>query len=186
VFLTPDPPGVLTTGGPGKQACNRQVLPFMRTFIIVMVIGVVGVHVADSASSPQQEKPGIAALEWMAGFWVGVEHGIRMEEFWMRSAGGVMLGLHRDIDSAGLVWFEYLRIEATQSGIVYVASPQGRGPTVFPLKETSRGRAVFENLEQDFPQRIIYRLEDDGLHARIEGLEDGKVKAREWVWKKSQ
>jgi len=158
----------------------------MRTLIIVMVIGVAGVLVADSFSGPRQEKSGIAALEWMAGFWVGVEHGTRMEELWMRPAGGVMLGLHRDIDSAGLVWFEYLRLEETESGIAYVASPQGRGPTVFPLKEAVRGRAVFENLENDFPQRIMYRLDDDGLHARIEGLEDGKVKTREWVWKKSQ
>jgi hypothetical protein len=158
----------------------------MRAFILGVVIGVFGVCVADSALDPQQEKPGLAALDWMAGYWVGVEHGIRMEELWLRPAGGVMLGLHRDIDSAGLAWFEYLRIETTESGIAYVASPQGRGPAVFPLKEAVRGRAVFENLEHDFPQRIMYSLEDDGLHARIEGLEDGKMKAREWVWKKSQ
>jgi hypothetical protein len=79
-----------------------------------------------------------------------------------------------------------LRIETTQSGIDYVASPQGRGPMVCPLKEAVRGRSVFENIEHGVPQRIIYRLEDDGLHAGIEGLEEGKMRAREWVWKKSQ
>jgi hypothetical protein len=156
----------------------------MGKIIIGMVVGVLALSV--TASGQQQEKPGVAALEWMAGLWVGVENGMRMEELWMRPAGGVMLGLHRDLDSAGLVWFEYLRIEATESGIAYVASPQGRGTTVFPLRELVRGHAVFENLEHDFPQRIIYRLADDGLHARIEGLEDGKVKAREWIWKKGQ
>lgn len=158
----------------------------MSKIIIGLVMGVLGLFAAYSASGPRQEKPGVAALEWMAGFWVGIEHGTRMEELWMRPAGGVMLGLHRDIDSAGLVWFEYLRIETTESGIAYVTSPQGHGTTVFPLKEAARERVVFENLEHDFPQRIIYRLEDDGLHARIEGLEDGKVKAREWIWKKGQ
>jgi hypothetical protein len=105
----------------------------------------------------------------------------------MRPAAGVMLGIHRDVDSAGFVWFEYLRIEMQAGGMVYAAMPGGRPAVQFAFKEGGRNHVVFENLENDFPQRIIYRLNDDGtLLARIEGLENGTVKAREWMWRKAK
>jgi hypothetical protein len=37
------------------------------------------------------------------------------------------------------------------------------------LSESSENRAVFENLEHDFPQRIVYWRQGDRLGASIEG-----------------
>ena len=40
---------------------------------------------------------------------------------------------------------------------------------------------VFENPTHDFPQRVIYRLDDAGvLRARIEGLVAGKPRAEDF------
>ena len=37
---------------------------------------------------------------------------------------------------------------------------------------------IFESLEHDFPQRVIYRLTPDGrVAARIEGMIDGRPEA---------
>jgi hypothetical protein len=81
--------------------------------------------------------------------------------------------------------FEFLRIEADPSGLVYLASPQGRPATPFPLKELSGQRVVFENPEHDFPQRVLYwRDAEDSLHARIEGTRGGRTAAQEWVWRR--
>jgi hypothetical protein len=138
------------------------------------------------AAGPRQERQGTASLEWLAGSWTGMDGSTRVEEHWMRPAGGVMLGVHRDLDSAGFVWFEYLRIETRAGTTAYAAMPGGRPAVMFPLKEITRNSVVFENQENDFPQRIIYRLNDDGsLLARIEGMENGALKTKEWVWKKA-
>ena len=83
-----------------------------------------------------------------------------------------------------MVSFEFLRIEATSSGITFWASPAGKTPTPFRLIELKNKRVVFENPEHDFPQRIIYWLGDDGaLHAKIEGTENGKSAEMEWAWR---
>ena len=45
-----------------------------------------------------------------------------------------------------------------------------------------RQTVIFENLEHDFPQRIIYRREGDRLIARIEGEVNGTLEVTEWAW----
>ena len=107
---------------------------------------------------------------------------MRTEEFWSEPAGGVMLGLHRDVFPDDSSFFEFLRIVSTDQRITYVASPRGVGTTSFALVEIDGQSATFENPGHDFPQRIIYRREDDRLIARIEGETDGGPAAREWVW----
>lgn len=122
----------------------------------------------------------IERLAWIAGHWVGEEKGVRTEEVWLAPAGDLMLGLHRDIFPSGKVFFEYLRIEIDPEGIVYQAGPKGRHPVPFRLTEMTDNRVVFENRAHDFPQRIIYWLDENGrLHARVEG--GGSME--EWTWR---
>jgi hypothetical protein len=84
-------------------------------------------------------------------------------------------------------FFEFLRIEATPNGIVYLASPRGAPATPFRLVLSGGNRAVFENREHDFPTRIVYRLTPEGaLHARVEGTKKGKPAFEEWTWKKAK
>ena len=70
-----------------------------------------------------------------------------MEEIWTSARGGALVGLHKDVGvrngEARMVSFEFLRIEATSSGVDYVAQPGGRPPTRFALVESSGRRAVF-------------------------------------------
>lgn len=117
-------------------------------------------------------------LRWMAGHWRGSVDGVEMEEVWLAPRAGVMLGMHRDA-KATRASFEFIRIATTPEGIVYFAQPAGRPPTPFRLMESTTTRAVFANPEHDFPQRIIYWLEDGRLCARVEG--EGE-KAEQWCW----
>ena len=108
-----------------------------------------------------------------------------MEEQWTSVKGGALLGVHRDVKGDRMVSFEFLRIEAVPEGIVYFASPRSRPPVPFKLVESGARRAVFENKQHDFPQRILYWLDAEGaLHARIEGPQGGKTASEEWVWRK--
>lgn len=118
---------------------------------------------------------------WMAGSWTGERNGTVMEEHWTTAGGGVMLGMHRDVRS-GRASFEFLRIEKTSDSLVYQAMPGGRPATPFPLKSATESRVVFENLEHDYPQRIIYWRDGDRLCARTEGTIRGRDESEEWCW----
>ncbi|ALS98158.1 DUF6265 family protein [Lacimicrobium alkaliphilum] len=122
-------------------------------------------------------------LNWMSGYWVSSEGGATLEELWMPASGGMMVGLNRSVYANGRSAFEYLRIAESDSSIVYLASPGGSVPVPFILKEVTDSKAVFENLEHDFPQRIIYSVSGDQLTARIE--DESGAKGQQWIWRKA-
>src|SRR5215212_7991284 len=124
--------------------------------------------------------------EWMTGSWSGEVRGVKMEEHWTTAAGGLMVGVHRDVQSdSARVSFEFLRIEKRAEGIAYVAMPNGGPATVFPLKSSTAERIVFENLKHDFPQRITYWRDGDRLCASVEGLIKGRLQSEEWCWSRA-
>jgi len=132
----------------------------------------------------ESEDGKLKELAWMSGSWVSEGEGKRSEEHWTPAAGATMLGVNRSTAGDRTLFFEYLRIEGRPDGVVYVASPRGKNETEFRLTESSDGRAVFENPDHDFPQRIIYwRSPEAMLHARIEGRQGPKFVSSEWHWK---
>lgn len=122
----------------------------------------------------------IDKLAWMAGTWTQVKDGETVQESWLGPRGKMMTAVNLT-SSPKRASFEFLRIVEGPSGLSYLASPEGRPPTEFKMKEMSEKKIVFENLAHDFPQRIIYWLEVDGaMKARIEGTIQGKAKQMEW------
>jgi hypothetical protein len=126
----------------------------------------------------------LAALDWLAGTWVGTARGAEIEEHWLAPKGHMMLGVHRDLFPNGDMAFEFLRIESQEGGIVYLASPSGAPATSFPLIERGDRRVVFENPQHDFPRRISYWREGDTLHARVEGPRGEHTEAIEWTFRR--
>jgi hypothetical protein len=127
--------------------------------------------------------PGVEQLAWMAGSWKGDSGGAAVEEHWTAPSAGSMIGMNRTVFGGRKVSFEFLRIEARPDGVFYIASPGGRPPTPFKLKETSKEKVVFENPEHDFPQRVLYWRNGAELCARVEGKQKEKPAAEEWCWK---
>ena len=149
----------------------------LKVLLLVCVLGILTLPAA------AQDPVGIERLSWLAGSWYGEKDGVQAEELWIAPKAGVMLGLHRDVFASGNSFFEFLRIAETDRGLALFASPNGRSPTRFDMVSLSDRRVEFENPSHDFPQRIIYWLDDLGyLHARIEGSDQGREKHAEWVW----
>jgi len=146
--------------------------------------------VQNPAPTPGLSPRTIADLAWFEGHWVGSDGPLQMEEIWTSAAGGVLVGLHKDVTTRGgtaqKVWFEFQRIEGGADGIAYVAQPGGQPPTRFALIEQAARRVVFANPAHDFPQRILYWLDRGKLHARIEGSMNGREAFEEWVWEKAR
>ncbi len=137
-----------------------------------------------AAPSPAPASGPLAKLAWLGGTWVKTTGVLTSEETWSRPNRDTMFGSNRTFRGDKLVGFEFLLVRATDKGIVYQAWPGGKGPTTFTLKHMSDVSVTFENLAHDFPQRVIYNLRDGELHARIEGLQDGKPKSSQWVWRR--
>jgi hypothetical protein len=76
--------------------------------------------------------------------------------------------------------FEFLRVGVKEGKIFYFASPGGRPPVEFPAREVADGKVVFENPDNAYPTRIIYRRDGDALVARIEGKRRGVEASEEW------
>ena len=95
-----------------------------------------------------------------------------------------MLGIHRTVDPLEeRAFFEFLRIEQVGDQVIYYASPDGQGPTPFPLVSLSYQKAVFENMAHDYPSRIIYWKDDQGyLNAQVEGVLEGEMKSEASRW----
>jgi hypothetical protein len=151
-----------------------------------MMAAVLGVVLAGGPGAAAAEGD-VQGLAWMQGRWTGEKDGVTFEEYWTDPAGGAMLGLHRDIKGGRLVSWEFMRIGATPEGTFYFASPGSKPPTPFKLVQREATRVVFENKQHDFPQRILYWLDEkEALHARVEGPQGGTTVSEEWVWTKAR
>ena len=125
--------------------------------------------------SQAAQATGLAALAWLAGCWGSESGEAGTGETWLPPAGGSMLGVERTIENGKRVSYGFMRIETNaEESCTFIALPSGQQETSFPVLSLSTGSVTFENLQHDFPQRVIYRsLPGDRLFARIEGKDDG-------------
>src|SRR5687767_9302629 len=63
-------------------------------------------------------------LAWMTGDWQAKTPMGLVDEHWSHAAGESMLGMSRSVVRGKTVFFEYLRIEAREDGLVYIAHPK--------------------------------------------------------------
>jgi hypothetical protein len=119
----------------------------------------------------------------MTGGWQATTSMGLVDEHWSHADGGSMIGMSRAIAGGKTVFFEYLRVEAREDGLVYIAHPKARPGVEFKLVHCADGEALFANPQNDHPKRIIYRRETGGrLTARIEGDADGKAVAEDFFY----
>lgn len=137
------------------------------------------------AATAMQAAPAQPDLSWMAGYWLDCSQGREASETWTDPRGGVLIGAAVTVAS-GETSFEYARVGPSEGVMAYVAQPGGVAPTAFPVIEASATRVVFQNLDNDFPQRVIYQRTDDVLTARIEGPMGDREQAMEWRFDKAE
>ncbi len=161
----------------------RQDTAMKRLMIaIVMLSGI-------AAAEEDEHRATIRQMGYLTGDWTETKDGVTTEEHWVGPVGGVMAGMtitHSSKPGAA-TRIEFMRIVLKDDTLVFIAQPDGHPPTEFRLTEGDNGIATFENLENDFPQRITYEITGDNmdvLNARIEGTIDGQQKAIDWSYEK--
>ena len=148
-----------------------------RLLAVIALLAIAGVAFA-------QSPPRVATLEWMTGTWTQETAQEKVSESWLGPADGTMVAVNLTARANGRKSFEFLRIAETPEGFSYFASPGGRAPVEFKVKENGERRVVFENATHDFPQRILYWRDGELLVARIEGAIDGKERSEQWRFKR--
>jgi hypothetical protein len=111
---------------------------------------------------------------FMHGCWERRSGNRHVEEQWMRPRGGMMMGMSRTVRGDTAVEYEFVRLFERSGALIYAAQPSGQAPAEFTSTAITEGAITFANPQHDFPQRVIYRLAGDSLHARVEGIMNGR------------
>jgi hypothetical protein len=126
-------------------------------------------------------------LVWFTGCWVYTSPRVIIEEHWTSPAGGSMLGVSRTLrrnpgGDSTIAW-EFIRLYARGTDLVYAAQPHNQPAAEFVSERINDAEAVFANPAHDFPQRIIYRkVRTDSLRARIEGTQNGRTRGSDFPY----
>ena len=123
-------------------------------------------------SAAAQEKFTLADVAFLTGCWAGQMGSLDMREQWTTADGGMMQSTTKFISDGKVADFEFGMIVESEEGITLWPYPRGTiSEHGFPLVRAD-DEYVFENLEHDFPVRIIYvRDGPDALAPRIEGTD---------------
>jgi len=151
----------------------KRTVFFVFTFLSLAGVGV-----------PQSEAS-LSDIGWLSGCWQGREGNAVIEEIWSKPSGGSMLGMGRTVKGNRTVSFEFMQFREENGSLVFLPQPGGGARVSFPLKDSFGGKATFENLKHDFPQRVIYERKGKALMwASIEGMQNGKAERQEFVMHK--
>ncbi|HSS18703.1 MAG TPA: DUF6265 family protein [Pyrinomonadaceae bacterium] len=132
----------------------------------------------------QTESVSLDNLGWLSGCWEGRQGEAVIEEMWSRPAGGSMLGLSRTVKGDKTISYEFMQFRVENGSLVFLPQPQGGTRVSFPVKDSFGEKFTFENLQHDFPQRIIYEKKGQLLLAAIEGTVKGNTEREEFQMRK--
>ncbi|MHC5011008.1 MAG: DUF6265 family protein [Planctomycetota bacterium] len=141
--------------------------------LVVLATVLIGSAHADDASPAER----LATLHWLAGSWRGGHGSGTWEAVYSSAAGGEVLSVNKEIRDGHVVSFEFERFFVQDGAVVMTPYVGGRRSVAFQLTTLDREarRAVFENPEHDFPQRIEYhRAAEDRLVITVTALKDGR------------
>jgi hypothetical protein len=126
-------------------------------------------------------------LKLFEGTWqMKDEGGGTMYEEWHKLSDSLYNGENYTIEKGKKQLFESVQLKYVKGVLCYAPTvkDQNEGKEiVFPLKEISDDgkKFIFENLEHDFPQRIIYHFKNKStLDARVEGNVEGKERSSDF------
>lgn len=116
------------------------------------------------------ESP-LEKLDWIVDRWIYTDSKEITYENWVKTNDSLYSGESYTVRDGDTVFNEQLKIGKVGDDVYYTAIVKHHpGPVTFKLIDIDNNRAVFENPEHDFPNRITYGLRDNSiLYAKAEG-----------------
>lgn len=145
----------------------------MKTQFIKASLFCTSLFIFQSCSNEKTSE--LSNLKWMLGNWESKTEEGTLYERWVKLNDSTYDGHAFAISIDGDTTFsENAKVILRKGQIIYSVTVNNEETTDFTLVDIEE-QAVFENINHDYPQRIIYKkMSSDSLFARIEGTVDGK------------
>ena len=121
----------------------------------------------------------IKASEWLLGEWVNQSKEGIVSENWSQPNDSTLVAGSFFIKEKDTLHFENSVLKEKEGELVYETIIQGQNndkPIVFPLLSETENELVFENLTNDYPQKIKYqRNSKSSITISISGKQANKV-----------
>lgn len=147
--------------------------PFLR-FVGLALVSACATPVEAPPVCTVAPDPVAAPLDWLAGSWVLEDGNGTTEEHWRPWRGGAMFGFSQTYQGESTRFFEFLRLERQGGVLTFYALPRGRAATPFRCVLEQPGVLVFENDQNDHPQRIRYERRGRDLVGTISQLDGSR------------
>jgi len=109
-------------------------------------------------------------LGWLHGCWMSADQSTY--ERWDVADASHAFGSNFSLKDGKVSFFEHMRIEPSDMGLVFQAYPAGNGPSGFPMLTMEANTITFANEAHDYPQKITYTRKGSTLSAQISLLDD--------------
>ena len=137
--------------------------------LLALVVVIAGL-VALAPFAPQERAKAdedLAAMEWLAGYWLGEMWGGDFHALYSTPDNGLILSHSRLLKDGKESFYEFEVFGPMNDEVVWLQPfPGGQKAVGFRLTELDREarKATFEQEEKDYPTRIVYhRKADDEL-----------------------
>jgi hypothetical protein len=145
--------------------------------VVVIVVGCLGF------AAPQ--KAPINRVRWLTGCWEARNPQRTIYEQWTPAQGRVMLATARTIRGDSLIEYEFVALRERGERLAYEAHPSGQSGATFLSIALTDSAVTFENLDNDFPQRVGYnRRGADSVIAWISGPRGGTTRRIEFPYRR--
>lgn len=126
----------------------------------------------------------------MIGQWENQsEEGI-LTETWSKPNDSTLVAGSFFINQKDTLHFETIRLIEKEGELVYETTIKGQNndkPILFPILSETDNELIFENLQNDYPQKITYkRGSKNRLTISISGIQSGKVVSEQFKMNQSE
>jgi hypothetical protein len=157
-----------------------------NTAVMIIITFLSGCH---GKNLPLDQKTSISAefrkMAWLEGIWSNPDDSIRLFTQWQKENDSLLSCKSWRFIGKDSVPTDIQEISKSNDEIlltVKIIEKNESNPDNYKLVTNKNGEHVFENMEKEFPQRIIYILKPDGsLYFRKEGNSGGQSRFEEKI-----
>ena len=143
----------------------------------LFLISLLSLMLFSCTTTSKNEK--IKASEWLLGEWVNQSKEGIVSEIWSQPNDSTLVAGSFFIKEKDTLHFENIALTEKDGELLYETTIQGQNddkPIVFPLLSETENELVFENLTNDYPQKIKYqRNSKSAITISISGKQAKKI-----------
>lgn len=155
----------------------------MKNKITILVI-LLAFTACKNSNSEGTEKDKIKLAHWLLGNWENKSVEGSLTENWEKVNDSTYKATSYFTKGKDTLHFETIRLQQKGETLTYIATVQGQNddkPVAFNLITATDKQLVFENLKNDYPQKISYtQISKDSLVTEISGMQQGKISSEKY------